>query len=65
MEGFTFARILIGATCVGAADAGLKMGVEYIKQRQSFGHPLAAYQGISFPAAERFDRYRDGPPADL
>ena len=31
MEGFTFARILlIGATCVGAADAGLQMGVSYI-----------------------------------
>ncbi len=53
MEGFNFARILIGATCVGAADAGLQMGVSYIKQRQSFGHPLASYQGISFPAAER------------
>jgi acyl-CoA dehydrogenase len=54
MEGFTLARILIGATCVGAAEAGLNMGVEYIKQRKSFGKPLAAYEGISFPAAERF-----------
>ena len=54
MEGFTLARILIGATCVGAAEAGLQMGVEYIKQRKSFDRPLAAYQGISFPAAERF-----------
>jgi acyl-CoA dehydrogenase len=54
MEGFTLARILIGATCVGAAEAGLDMGVEYIKQRKSFGKPLAAYEGISFPAAERF-----------
>jgi acyl-CoA dehydrogenase len=54
MEGFTYARALIGATCVGAADAALRMGVEYIKQRKSFGKPLAAYQGINFPAAERF-----------
>ena len=54
MEGFTLARILIGATCVGAAEAGLQMGIDYIKQRQAFGHPLAAYQGISFPAAERY-----------
>jgi acyl-CoA dehydrogenase len=54
MEGFTLARILIGATCVGAAEAGLQMGVEYIKQRKSFDKPLAAFQGISFPAAERF-----------
>ncbi len=54
MEGFTFARALIGATCVGAADTALQMGVEYIKQRKSFGKALAAYQGINFPAAERF-----------
>lgn len=54
MEGFTLARILIGATCVGAAEAGLNMGVEYIKQRRAFGMPLASHQGIAFPAAERF-----------
>lgn len=54
MEGFTYARALIGATCVGVADACLQMGVEYIKQRTSFGKPLAAFQGINFPAAERF-----------
>ena len=54
MEGFTLARILIGATCVGAAEAGLQLGVEYIKQRCAFGRPLAANQGISFPAAERY-----------
>jgi alkylation response protein AidB-like acyl-CoA dehydrogenase len=54
MEGFTLARILIGATCVGAAEAGLQMGVDYIKQRKAFDKPLAAFQGVSFPAAERF-----------
>jgi acyl-CoA dehydrogenase len=54
MEGFTLARILIGATCVGAAEAGLQMGVDYIRQRKAFGKPLATYQGVSFPAAERF-----------
>lgn len=54
MEGYTYARALIGATCCGAADTALQMGVEYIKQRKSFGKPLAAYQGINFPAAERF-----------
>jgi acyl-CoA dehydrogenase len=54
MEGFTLARILIGATCVGAAETALQMGVDYIRQRKAFGKPLATYQGISFPAAERF-----------
>ena len=54
MEGYTYARALIGATCCGAADTALRMGVEYIRQRKSFGKPLAAYQGINFPAAERY-----------
>ena len=54
MEGFTLARILIGATCVGAAETALQMGVDYIRQRKAFGKPLATYQGISFHAAERF-----------
>ncbi len=54
MEGYTYARALIGATCCGASETALRMGVEYIRQRKSFGKPLAAYQGINFPAAERF-----------
>ncbi len=54
MEGYTYARALIGATCCGAAETALQMGVEYIRQRKAFGKPLAAYQGINFPAAERF-----------
>jgi len=54
MEGYTYARSLIGATCCGAAETALKMGVDYIRQRKSFGKPLAAYQGINFPAAERY-----------
>jgi acyl-CoA dehydrogenase len=54
MEGYTYARALIGATCCGAAETALNMGVEYIRQRKSFGKPLAAYQGINFPAAERY-----------
>ena len=52
MEGFSAARTLIGATCVGAAQAVLDMGVEHIKQRQAFGRPLASYEGIQFPLAD-------------
>jgi acyl-CoA dehydrogenase len=52
MEGFSAARVLIGATCVGAAQAVLDMGVDYIKQRYSFGRPIAAFEGIQFPLAE-------------
>jgi len=54
MEGFSAARMLIGATCVGAAEAVLEMGMDYIKERQAFGRPLATFEGIQFPLAERY-----------
>lgn len=54
MEGFSAARVLIGATCVGAAEAVLELGVEHIKQRRAFGRPLASYEGISFPFANHY-----------
>ncbi len=54
MEGFSAARTLIGATCAGAGQAALDMGIDYIKERQAFGKPLAEYQGINFPLADRY-----------
>jgi acyl-CoA dehydrogenase len=54
MEGFSAARVLIGATCVGAAEAVLEMGMGHVKQRQAFGRPLAAFEGISFPLADHY-----------
>jgi acyl-CoA dehydrogenase len=54
MEGFSAARVLIGATCVGAAGAVLEMGMDHVKQRHAFGRPLAAYEGISFPLADHY-----------
>jgi acyl-CoA dehydrogenase len=52
MEGFSAARALIGATCVGATEAGFAMGTEWIKERAAFGRPLASYEGIQFPLAD-------------
>ncbi len=54
MEGFSAARILIGATCIGAAQAVMELGIEHIKQRHAFGRPLASYEGISFPLANYY-----------
>jgi len=56
MEGFSAARVLIGATCVGAAEAVLELGMEHIKERHAFGRPLAAFEGISFPLADHYAR---------
>jgi len=52
MEGFSAARTLIGATCVGAAEAALEMGIEHIKNRKAFGRPLGTFEGIQFPLSE-------------
>ncbi len=54
MEGFSAARVLIGATCVGAAEAALELGIEHIKTRKAFGRPLGSFEGIQFPLAEHY-----------
>ncbi len=52
MEGFSAARVLIAATCLGAAQAAFDIGVEYVKQRKAFGRPLAAFEGIQFEVVD-------------
>jgi len=54
MEGFSAARTLIGATCAGAAQAALDMGMDHIRERQAFGRPLASFEGIQFPLADLY-----------
>ncbi len=54
MEGFSAARILIGATCVGASEAALDLGIDHIKTRNAFGRPLGSFEGIQFPLAEHY-----------
>lgn len=54
MEGFSAARVLIGATCVGASEATLELGKEHIKNRKAFGKALGSFEGIQFPLAEHY-----------
>jgi len=54
MEGFSAARMLIGATCVGASEAALELGIEHIKTRKSFGRPIGSFEGIQFPLVEHY-----------
>ncbi|MFX1576952.1 MAG: acyl-CoA dehydrogenase family protein [Promethearchaeota archaeon] len=56
MEGFSAARVIIGATCIGAALEGLEIGMNYVRQRKVFGKELGKYEGISFPLAEWYSR---------
>ena len=54
MEGFQFARVLVAAACIGCASRVLEIGMEYVKQRELFGKPLAKYEGIQFPLADDY-----------
>ncbi|TFG30913.1 acyl-CoA dehydrogenase [Candidatus Thorarchaeota archaeon] len=52
MEGFSAARVLIGATCLGSAEGCFDIGVDYVKQRRQFNRPLAAFEGIQFEGGD-------------
>jgi acyl-CoA dehydrogenase len=54
MEGFSAARVLIGATCIGASEAALELGMEHLKTRYAFGRPLGSFEGIQFPLVENY-----------
>ncbi len=45
-------RAGIGASAVGIARAAMDAAVEYAKERQTFGKPLAAHQAIQFMLAD-------------
>ena len=52
LEGFDAARVLVSASCMGAAERALEIGMDYIKDREAFGQQLAKYQGIQFDLAD-------------
>jgi acyl-CoA dehydrogenase len=52
MEGFDAARVLVSASCIGAAERAMELGMDYIKQRQVFGQPIAKFQGVQFDLAD-------------
>jgi cyclohexanecarboxyl-CoA dehydrogenase len=52
MGAFDYSRVTIALQCLGAARASLEEVSEYVKHRQTFGKPLAAYQGVSLQIAE-------------
>lgn len=58
-EGFRIAmaaldsgRLGIAASAVGLAQAALDAAVDYARQREQFGHPIAEFQGIAFLLAD-------------
>lgn len=52
MEGFDNARMMIAASCVGVIQRIIDEAVPYIKERKTFGRPLAKNEAIQFELAE-------------
>ena len=52
MQGFDFSRALIGLQVLAVARAALDDAWRYVAQRQAFGKPLSAFQGVSHPLAD-------------
>lgn len=52
MQGFDFSRALIGLQVLAVARIALEETWEYIVQREAFGKPLSAFQGVSHPLAD-------------
>ena len=52
MQGFDFSRALIGLQVLAVAGVALEETWAYVAQRQAFGQPLSAFQGVSHPLAE-------------
>jgi cyclohexanecarboxyl-CoA dehydrogenase len=52
MQGFDYSRALIGLQVLAVARVALEETWEYVAQRQAFGQPLSAFQGVSHPLAD-------------
>ena len=59
MQGFDFSRSLIGLQCLAVARVSLDETWDYITQRQAFGQPISAFQGVTHPLAQ-FDTEVEG-----
>ena len=52
MHGFDFSRALIGLQVLAVAKVALEETWEYVAEREAFGKPLSAFQGVSHPLAD-------------
>jgi len=47
-----WSRVALAAEFAGAADSAVQFTVEYVKQRQVFGHPIGAFQAVQHRLAQ-------------
>ena len=58
LSGMNAERILIAAECVGDAKWLIEKAATYAKERNVFGRPIGANQGIQFPIARAYANMR-------
>jgi acyl-CoA dehydrogenase len=58
LSGMNAERILIAAECVGDAKWLIEKAARYASERQVFGRPIGANQGIQFPIARAYANMR-------
>ncbi len=51
LDGMNAERILIASECIGDGRWLLRQAVDYAKEREVFGRPIGANQGVQFPLA--------------
>jgi cyclohexanecarboxyl-CoA dehydrogenase len=52
LSDFDLTRPLLALMVIGAARRAIEMTVDWVREREAFGRPIAAYQGVSFTLAE-------------
>ena len=52
MKGLDGGRINIATCSIGTAQQALNVAMEYMKEREQFGKPIAAFQGLQFKLAD-------------
>ncbi len=52
MKGLDGGRINIATCSIGTAQQALNSALEYMKEREQFGKPIAAFQGLQFKLAD-------------
>lgn len=54
LDGMNAERILIAAECIGDGRFLIQRAVEYANNREVFGNPIGANQGVQFPLARAY-----------
>lgn len=54
LSGMNAERILIASECIGDGKFFIDRAVSYAKEREVFGKPIGAHQGVAFPIAEAY-----------